>query len=198
MKGSNLGKSRTGFLMLAALGLLLAAPVVQAASNQGTGDIAGIDADLADSNVFNLNSTTLALVKRAFTTTGTPIADGASLPRGTLVKFMIYVNNNTTFPVTDMSVRDVLDPLFAYQAGTIKVDNAVAACAAAACTGAEEAAIFASADAQAARTDAVDADVASYSAATTTIDAGNQNVANGQLDVAASTVWAVVVTVRMQ
>ena len=68
----------------------------------------------------------------------------------------------------------------AHQEGTIKVDNSVANCAATACTGAEEAAIFASVDAQAAGTDAVDGDAVSYTGGTFTIDAGDQNAANAQ------------------
>lgn len=186
------------FVLGAALALL--APVAsRAADNQGTGDVGGDAGALSASNVFVLNSSQLSLVKRAFLAdTGAALASGSTVPAGTLVKFLIYVNNNTAFAVGDVSVRDVLAADFAYQAGTIKVDNSVANCAAVACTAVEEAAIFAAADAAAAGTDAVDADVASYTGATTTIDAGDQNVANGQLDIAANRVWAMVFTVRMQ
>ena len=52
-------------------------------------------------------------------------------------------------------------------------------------------------DGQAAGTDAVDGDTVSYTAATTTIDAGNQNQANAQLDIAATRVLAVLFTVKM-
>jgi len=182
----------TGLSALFVSGAALAAP------NQGTGDVAGDPAALVDSNVFNLLSTgsTLTLVKRAFLADGTPIAPGSTLPTGTLVKFMIYVNNLSSIQISDVSMQDVLDPLFLYQGGTIKVDNAVANCAAVACTPAEEAAIFASADASGALTDGVDADVASF--AGVTVDAGNENAANGQMDVAANTVLALLFTVRMQ
>lgn len=170
-----------------------------AADNTGTGDIGGVAADLTDSNTFTLNSTTLAITKRAFLADGTALTSGATLPRGTVVKFMLYVNNNTAVAVNDISMRDVLDAAFAYQTGTIKVDNTVANCAAATCTGPEEAAIYTAVNAASALTDATDADVATYTAGTTTIDLGNSVVAgNAQLNAAANTVYAVLFTVTMQ
>ena len=180
------------------LSALLVSGAAWSAPNQGTGDVAGDAAALVDSNVFNLLSTgsALTLVKRAFLADGTPITTGSTLPTGTLVKFMIYVNNTSSIQVNDVSMQDVLDPLFLYQGGTIKVDNSVANCAAVACTPAEEAAVFAAADASGALTDGVDADVASF--AGVTVDAGNQNAANGQMNAAANGVLALVFTVQMQ
>ena len=75
---------------------------------------------------------------------------------------------------TDISLQDVLDPAFGYQAGTLRVDNSVGSCAAAVCTPAEEAVLSA------------------------TIDAGNQSVANARLDIAASRVWVLMFSVKMQ
>ncbi len=184
--------------LLTGLSALIVPGAALAAPNQGTGDVAGDPAALVDSNVFNLLSTgsALTLVKRAFLADGTPIAPGSTLPTGTLVKFMIYVNNQSSIQINDVSMQDVLDPLFLYQGGTIKVDSSVANCAAAACTPAEEAAVFAAADASGALSDGVDADVASF--AGVTVDAGNQNAANGQMDAPANRVLALVFTVRMQ
>jgi hypothetical protein len=184
-----------------------ALPVTRAAQNVGTGDIAGVPGDLTDSPPFDLSTTTLGLVKRAYLSDGTPLTSGTSVPRGTVVKFMIYLNNNTGVPVNDVSIQDALvGATFDYQLNTIKMDNAVAACALAACTGAEEAAIFASVDAVvgdclgsgANCTDAVDGDVVSYTAATTTIDAGDQNVANATLNANANSVLAMLFTITMQ
>ena len=185
-------------LIVTGLSALFVSGAAVAAPNQGTGDVAGDGAALVDSNVFNLLSTgsTLTLVKRAFLADGTPITSGSTLPTGTVVKFMIYVNNTSSIQISDVSMRDVLDPLFLYQAGTIKVDNSVANCAAVACTPAEEATIFAAADGSGALSDAVDADVASF--AGVTVDAGNQNVANAQMNASANTVLALVFSVRMQ
>jgi len=178
---------------------LMLSQAAQAENNIGTGDVAGDPLALVDSNVFVLNSAgALTLVKTAYlTAAGTALTSGATLPTGTQVDFMIYVNNLSSVPITDISMRDVLDPLFLYQGGTIRVDNAVANCALAACTQAEIDAVYASAILPAnARTDGVDADTASF--AGVTVDAGNQNVANGQLDVAANTVMALVFTVTVQ
>ena len=185
-------------IIVTGLSALFASGVAVAAPNQGTGDVAGDAAALVDSNVFNLLSTgsALTLVKRAFLADGTPISTGSTLPTGTMVKFMIYVNNTSSIQINDTSMQDVLDPLFLYQAGTIKVDSSVANCALAACTPAEEAAVFAAADASGALSDGVDADVASF--AGVTVDAGNQAVANGQMDAPANSVLALVFTVQMQ
>lgn len=179
---------------------LIPGPAAQAADNTGTGDVAGDPAALVDSNIFQLFSTgaALTLVKTAFLTSdGSQLTTGATLPTGTLVDFMIYVNNSGSVAISDTSIQDVLDPLFVYQAGTIRVDNSVANCAAALCTPAEEVAIYTAASGAAAGTDAVDApDTVSF--AGVTVDAGNENVANGQLNAAANAVLAVVFTVQVQ
>ena len=47
----------------------------------------------------------------------------STVPRGTVVKFLLYVNNDAPSASDDLSIQDVLDPTFVYQAGTIKVDN---------------------------------------------------------------------------
>lgn len=178
---------------------LLSSPIAEAAFNTGTGDVAGDTAALADSNAFELLSTGagLALVKTAFlTVSGTQLSTGATLPQGTLVDFMIYVDNKASVTITDTSIQDILDPLFVYQPGTIRLDNTHVNCAGAGCTPAEEGTIYASAAAAAAGTDAVDPDTVSF--AGVTLDAGDQNVANGQLDAAANRVLAIVFTVQVQ
>lgn len=189
-------RAATALVLVAALAA--ATPLAFAANNTGTGDIAGVDADLADSSAFALSTTTLGLIKRAFLAAdGSPLASGASLPRGTQVKFMIYINNDTAVPVADISVQDALAATFAYQAGTIKVDNTLVSsvvCPGGVCA---EAAIFAAVEATSALSDAVGVgDVASYVAPT--IGVGNQVQGNAQLDLAAGRVWAVVFTVTMQ
>lgn len=180
--------------------LMLAAPVF-AADNTATGDIAGDGTALTDSNTVALTATAtpLALYKRAFLDDGTPLTSGTTIPKGTLVKFLIYVDNYTAVPVVNMNVSDVLDVSatgFTYQGSSIRVDNTVANCAAGdgTCTGGEEAAIFAAVDDNTAETDAIDADVASY--ATDTITAGSTG-GNGQLDLAANRVWALLFAVTI-
>ena len=178
--------------------LLIAAPtLLMAADNVGTGDIGGDALALTDSPPFTLDPTTLALAKRAFDAAGNAIPNNSTLPRGTQVKFMIYVNNNTPVAVSDISVQDVLDGAFLYNGGTIKVDNTTGACVAAICTPAEELIFFGVTDGTVALSDGPDADVASYDG-TDTIDAGAANAANGTANVTASTVWSMVFTVTMQ
>ncbi len=184
-----------------ALGILLTlGQVAQAEDNQGTGDVAGVPAALVDSNVFELFSSgaALTLVKTAFLTAGgTQLTSGATLPTGTQVDFMIYVNNTGSIPVTDVSIQDVLDPLFAYQATTIRVDNSQT-CAAAACTLAEQLAIYNAARVVGPGSDAAaGGDAVSYDG-TDTIDVGSGNQAlNDQQNAALSSVLAVVFTVQV-
>ena len=170
--------------------------VAQVANNQGTGDVAGVGADLTDSNVFILSSTGsgLVLVKTAFlTSSGTQLTSSDTVPAGTSVDFMIYINNESSVPISDVSIQDVLDAAFTYQAGSIRIDNTVADCAAT-CDAAEEAVIYAAAEDNTPLTDAAADDTASFAALT--VDAGNSAVGtNAQLDVAGNTVLALVFTV---
>ncbi len=137
----------------------------------------------------------LSIVKRAFQVDGTPIPSGVTLPSGMPVKFLVYVDNPGGL-VEDVSLRDVLDPLFAHVGGTIRYDNSVASCAIDPCTPAEEAAIFAATDTGSTGTPAVDGDVVSF--AGTTLDIGNGSAANARLDLAGGKVWAVTFEARIQ
>ncbi len=168
-----------------------------AEDNTGTGDINGDSAALADSNVFQLSSTgALVLVKTAWMTSdGSPITSGSTVPQGTSVDFMIYINNQSSVAINDVSIQDVLDVLFVYQTESIRVDNSVGDCGAT-CDAAEEAAIYAAASAVGNNLDAVDGDTSSF--AGVTVDVGNQAVGNARLDVAANKVLAVVFTVQVQ
>jgi uncharacterized repeat protein (TIGR01451 family) len=146
---------------------------------------------------FGANATVevIGLRKRAFLADGTPVTSTTVVPKGTLVKFLVYLNNMGT-GVTDVSVQDVLAAGFQYVSGTMKFSNTASACAGPNCTGAEEATIYAAANGGTVGTDGVDGDIVSRSGATLNI--GNQSVGNGQLDLAASRVWAVVFSVRAQ
>jgi hypothetical protein len=136
----------------------------------------------------------LAIVKKAFTTTGTAINGGDNVPRGMPFKFMIYINNPYG-SVSGISLQDVLDASFVYQSGSMKVAG-LAACADDVCDAGEETAIFAAVDSGTAVTDAVDAgDVAGITG--NRIDVGDAVVGNGQLDINANSVWALVFEVVM-
>jgi len=168
-----------------------------AADNTGTGDINGDSDALANSNVFQLLSTgALALVKTAWMTSdGSPITSGSTVPQGTTVDFMIYVNNQGSVDINDVSIQDVLDVLFVYQIESIRVDNSVDDCGAT-CDPGEEAAIYAAASAVGNNLDAVDGDTSSF--AGVTVDVGNEAIGNARLDAAANKVLAVVFTVQVQ
>lgn len=190
---------RLAVTAIAALAAIGGSQTAYAELNTATGDVAGDNNALADSTPFELNSTgaALTLVKTAFMTSdGSPITSGSSVPSGTNVDFMIYVNNLSSVAINDVSIQDVLDALFVYQAGTIRVDNSVGNCAVAACDAGEEAAIYAAASAVAANTDGVDGDASSF--AGVTVDVGDESVANGPLNIAANSVLAVVFTVQVQ
>jgi hypothetical protein len=137
----------------------------------------------------------MKIVKRAFQSDGTPIPSGNNLPSGVPLKFMLYISNPNPI-VQDVSMQDILDPVFLYVAGSINYDNSVATCALTDCTVAEEAAIFAATDSGTVGTDALDGDAVNF--AGVTLDVGNENVANAQLDIAGSKVWAVIFSFRIQ
>ena len=142
------------------------------------------------------------IVKRAFLSSdGSPIADTSTLPKGTKVKYLIYTNNPGV-AVSDISVRDVLEATFLYQGvaetgtSSLKVNNSTAACTLVDCTAGEETTIFNDVDATAVKTEGVDGDEVSITGVT--IDAGDQNVANATVNIAANTVWALLFEVKMQ
>ena len=121
---------------------LILSPVAQAADNTGTGDVAGVPADLTNSNTFQLFSSNPTLVKRAFLAGGgAALTSGDTLPAGTSVDFLIYLNNEADTAILDVSIQDALTG-FTYTAGTIRVLNTTAECAATACTTAEELTIY--------------------------------------------------------
>lgn len=174
--------------VLTLIALAAVAPAF-AADNQATGDVNGVPGDLTDSNVFTITGSALALVKTAFLTDGTELTSGASVPSGTRVRFLIYIDNTTAVAVSNANVEDVLDPGFGYQVGTIKVANTTP-------TGANAATIYAAVNATTALGDPVDGtDVAGITAATVSAGSG---AGNQQLDLAASAVWAMLFEVAVQ
>jgi len=135
-----------------------------------------------------------SIAKRAFWLDGTPIPNGVDIPSGVQFKFMLYINNPGAL-VADVSLQDVLDPAFSYVPSSILYDNSVANCAADPCTALEETAIFTAVDSGTSGSDSVDGDVVSFTGST--LDAGNQNAGNLQLDILGNRVWAVLITVTM-
>ena len=175
---------------------LILSPVAQAADNTGIGDVAGVGADLVDSNTFTLNASTPTLVKAAFLTIGnTALTSGDTLPAGTSVDFLIYLNNEADLAILDVGIQDTLVG-FTYVAGTIHVLNTTAECALTACDAGEELTIYNDARVAALSTDAINDDNASFTG--TTVEVGNNVTAgNTQQDAAANTVLAVVFTATL-
>ena len=200
--GNNL--RRVAVTACAAMLAMCSVQTALAEDNTGTGDINGDSAALANSNVFQLFSTgALVLVKTAWLTSdGSPITSGSTVPQGTSVDFMIYVNNQSSVAINDVSIQDVLDVLFTYQTDSIRVANVAlpstgGSCAVAVCTTDEEAEIYAAASVVATNGDGTgDSDTSSF--AGTTVDVGDQNAANDPLNVTADRVLAVVFTVQVQ
>jgi CSLREA domain-containing protein len=181
--------------------LLAGSPAIDAGTNTGcpAADQRGFPRPggaSCDIGAYEVGTVLLALTKTAFWPDGTPIPTGATIPSGVGFKYLFYINNQD-ITRSDVSVRDVLVPAFQYQAGTIQVDNSVAECAAAVCTAAEEQTIFTAVDGTPFLSDAVDGDVASYTGASSSIDAGAGNVANAQLNINADAVWAILFSVKM-
>lgn len=134
----------TSMIMVIAMAMIVFTPTVAMAipgDNQGTGDIAGIAGDLTDSNVFNLTSSTLVMVKTAFTDAGVELTSGDTVPGGTTVKFVIYVDNTTDSPANDVRMEDLLnDTDFTYVTGSLSWNNLATA------TGATTATIYSNTD----------------------------------------------------
>jgi hypothetical protein len=170
-------------------------PAAQAALNTGTGDVAGDGAALGTSNAFDLSSSgALTLVKTAFlTVSGAQLTSTDTVPAGTSVDFMIYLNNESSVAINDVSIQDVLDVAFTKGVDNIHIDTAVADCGAS-CDATEEAAIYTSAIGTGPLTDAAGDDTVSFAALT--VNAGNSVVGtNTRLDVPANRVLALVFTV---
>ena len=178
---------------------LILSPMAHAEDNIGTGDVAGDTDGLLDSVAFVLNSTgALQLFKSAYLTIGgARLTSGDTLPVGTLVDFIIYVNNTGSVQINDTSIQDILDPLFAYQLGSIRVDNSQT-CVAAVCDPGEVDTIYGVVSALGAGSDTPDLDTVSYDG-TNTIDVGDgSETGNAPQNAAAGVVLAVVFTVQVQ
>lgn len=172
-----------------------------AASNTATGSVAGTSADLTDSAAFNLFARQLALQKTAYLTDGTELTDGARLPSGTVVHFLIYVNNDTSVQVDDVRMADTLNALFAYANNNGILIGTTGECTNGGandgtCNQTERDALYTAVAAGSATTDATGDDVISVSG--TTVSVGLQVGTNAQLDVSANTAWGVVIPVTIQ
>jgi hypothetical protein len=175
------------------LGVLLTlGSVAQAADNIAIGDVAGVGPDLGDSNTFTLNAFVSQLQKRAFLTVGnTALTTGDTLPAGTSVDFLIYLNNEGDLSIDDVGIQETLLG-FTYVPNSLHVLNTTAACVGG-CGAPQELIIYNNARVAGVKTDAINDDEASF--AGTTVEVGNTiTVGNTQQDAAANLVLALVFT----
>jgi hypothetical protein len=194
--------------MLAGLMLALAAGLIpfaaQAADNTATFNLNGVAQP--DSNTFSLNSfnaANIALSKAAYLTDGTRLASGSGVPTGTVVHFILYVDNQTGVTVTNVNMADQLNALFQYTdiagGGTLKVASLAQNCATlGSCTAGEELNIRNALNSAAnLAEDAEDGSLTAGWDGTDTITVGS-SAGNAQLDVPATTTWGVLFAVTMQ
>ena len=187
-------KSVMKFIVLAILALALILPgTAFAATNFATGDISGVPGSLTQAPTITINAQQLALVKRAFYN-GTWLADNATLPTGSKVQFLIYVDNKTAITVADINMEDTLVG-FTYvdiaSGGMLKIDNSVGSCAGATCSQGDEEAIYTAITTTGTdQTEDPDGDFVSVAGAT--ISAGAATAGNAQLDIDPTAVWAII------
>jgi hypothetical protein len=196
--GSGEGQTYLGFLTADASGNFGGSLTV---SGLAVGDkITGTATDGANntsefgSNAIVTTAAPPAIVKRAFLLDGTPIMSGATLPRGTHVRFLLYVDNPAG-AMTDVTVQDLLDPGFTYVPGSLWWDDSMSACPAG-CGAAEEAALYSAIVVGTPGTDALDGDSVAFVA--DVIHAGDGTVGNARLDIPAGRVWGLVFTARVE
>jgi hypothetical protein len=149
------------FLIIFALAVwfLLPAGPSRAAVNIGTANL-GADPTspdndfITDSAPLTINSTKLTVIKKAFLddNSGTEITTGSSVVKGTIVKFVMYIDNTTNSQASDVRIVDQLDKTgFTYQTGSLKWNNNTTATAATVAT------IFTDTNGGVALTDAISA-----------------------------------------
>lgn len=121
------------FLSSLALSALLLPALAQAATNIGRADMGAdpLAADndfITDSGTLTITSTKLTVMKKAFVddNTGTEIASGSSVVKGTIVKYMVYIDNSTNAQATDVRFVDLMDEVaLTYQANSLRWNNNV-------------------------------------------------------------------------
>ena len=116
----------TRLVALLGLALWAIAHPVRAAENAATGGIGGINngtlqyGDGTGQARISLFSVDLALVKQARDLSGSVLADGADVSPGQELWFVLYVDNPTLFPASDVRIVDPLDEVaFTYVAGSL-------------------------------------------------------------------------------
>lgn len=194
-------------IKIAAVALLIipASGVVMAATNQAT-DPGGGGVSLASSGTVTVTSSALALVKAVYSaSTGSCLASSdldalcgstgsVNVPAGTRLRFVIYVDNTTTNPATDVrfqdSIKDIGPDYFVFQPNAFAAGDGIRSATLA--TGSNKNAIKTALSSGTNRTNVVsNADIAGIDmvASPDLLSAGLPG--NAQLDIAATTIFAI-------
>lgn len=78
----------------------------QAADNTATGSIGGVPGTLQSSATVSLTVNELTLIKEVRSAIGDPLPREASAGQGTVIWFVIYVNNDTSSALDDIQLED--------------------------------------------------------------------------------------------
>ena len=189
------GVLRSALLAIVTVALLFGPTSAMAATNTATWNISGVVQPDATFDLVSFNAGNITLTKTAFLVAdGSELTDGATVPSGTPVDFMIFINNKNTAAVNNINISDdlVTAPAgFTYTANSLRFST-TAECTLQACDQGERAALYAAAVAPNTYTDATGDDEASVVAGVVT--AGLNGTTNTQLNVAAQTAYALVFT----
>jgi uncharacterized repeat protein (TIGR01451 family) len=89
--------------------LLLGCPRAAFSATNSVIDPGGGSVSLIPSGPVTVNSVQLALVKQARDLAGAVLATGAAVTPGQTIYFVLYVDNTTAYPATDIQIVDQLD-----------------------------------------------------------------------------------------
>lgn len=171
------------------------------ALNTATWDISGVSQADATFELISFDAGNITLNKTAFLVAdGSELTDGATVPVGTQVDFMIFVNNENTAAVNNVNIEDILLAAeFDYVAGNMRITTG-GSCAALTCDPAERNTLYTSS--VLIGNEAVEAsDVAGFTADSPAV--GDETVSaglgagNAQLDLAADEAFALVFRVTV-
>ena len=111
------------YIPLLGLSLLALSGVSQAATNQATYPGGGVT--LTDSGTITVNASALAIVKEARLLDGTNLGASSTLPAGTEIYFVLYVDNDTSVALTDVRMIDAIAG-FTVTAASFEILNTIA------------------------------------------------------------------------
>lgn len=101
--------------------LMLGCPVASFSATNTVIDPGGGSTSLIPSGPVTVNSVQLALVKQARDLAGAVLAAGANVTPGQTIYFVLYVDNTTAYPASDIQIIDQLDEsAFIYQINSIE------------------------------------------------------------------------------